>query len=110
MPAMTDRMPMLFDHVIVGAGSAGCTIAARLAEAGQTVALLEAGRRDLNPLIHIPAGVAKLVYAAGDNWLYSSEPEESSGNRRRLPTPRGKVLGGPQESHFQQAFQSQISV
>lgn len=84
---------MLSDYVIVGAGSAGCAIAARLAEAGQTVALLEAGRRDLNPLIHIPAGVAKLVYAAGDNWLYTSEPEESSGNRR-LHTPRGKVLGG----------------
>ena len=84
---------MLFDYIVVGAGSAGCAIAARLAEAGQTVALLEAGRKDLNPMIHIPAGVAKLVYAKGDNWLYASEPEESTGNRP-LHTPRGKVLGG----------------
>lgn len=84
---------MLFDYVVVGAGSAGCAIAARLAEAGHTVGMLEAGRRDLNPLIHIPAGVAKLVYSKGDNWLYSSEPEESVGNRR-LHTPRGKVVGG----------------
>lgn len=84
---------MKTQYIVVGAGSAGCTVAARLAEAGRKVVLLEAGRRDFNPMIHIPAGVGSLVYGAGDNWMYYSDPEETTANRK-LHTPRGKVLGG----------------
>lgn len=82
-----------FDYVVVGAGSAGCVIAARLAQSGATVALLEAGKADHHPMIHIPAGVGHMLYNADYNWMYSSEPEQGAGNRR-IHTPRGKTLGG----------------
>jgi len=61
-----------FDYVIVGAGSAGCVLANRLsADAGTTVCVLEAGGRDWQPYIHMPAGFVK-TYAMGSvNWLYS---------------------------------------
>src|SRR5215475_7198352 len=81
------------DYVIVGAGSAGCVIAARLSAAGYSVALLEAGPRDRSPFIHIPAGVGNLLYNHRYNWMYASEPEPSSGHRA-IHSPRGKVLGG----------------
>ena len=81
------------DYVIVGAGSAGCVVAARLSAAGYSVALLEAGPRDRSPFIHIPAGVGHLLYDQRYNWMYASEPEQSSGNRA-IHSPRGKVLGG----------------
>ncbi len=84
---------MTADYIIVGAGSAGCVVAARLAQAGSSVILLEAGRRDTNPLIHVPAGVGHLLYDPRHNWMFASEPEPESGNRA-LHTPRGKVLGG----------------
>ncbi len=81
------------DFVVVGAGSAGCVVAARLAEAGYRVSLLEAGGRDTYPLIHIPAGVGHLLYNPAYNWMYASEPEEGTYGRP-IHTPRGKVLGG----------------
>lgn len=84
---------MEFDYIVIGAGSAGCVIAARLAESGATVALLEAGGKDHHPLIHIPAGVGNLVYNPAVNWMYATEPEPGTSGRR-LHTPRGKVLGG----------------
>lgn len=84
---------MIADYVVVGAGSAGCVIAARLAEAGLSVILIEAGRRDTHPLIQVPAGVGHLLYDPRHNWMFASEPEPESGNRA-LHTPRGKVLGG----------------
>ena len=82
-----------FDFIVIGAGSAGCVVAARLAEAGERVALLEAGKADHSPFIHIPAGVAHLLYHSKYNWMYSSEPEASTYNRK-IHTPGGKVLGG----------------
>ncbi len=83
-----------FDYIIVGAGSAGCVLARRLSEDGECrVLLLEAGPRDWNPFIHMPAGLAQLVRFKSLNWNYDTEPEPHL-NGRRLYWPRGRVLGG----------------
>ncbi|MGI9475112.1 MAG: GMC family oxidoreductase [Hyphomicrobiaceae bacterium] len=84
---------MKADYVIVGAGSAGCVVAARLSETGASVVLLEAGPRDWHPMIHIPAGMRSLVRNPRVNWNFTTEPEASTGERR-LEWPRGRVLGG----------------
>ena len=84
---------MQADYVIVGAGSAGCVLADRLSASGASVILLEAGPRDLHPMIHIPAGVLKLLKNPLVNWNYESEPQAASGNRA-IHWPRGRVLGG----------------
>ncbi|HQT78633.1 MAG: hypothetical protein B7Z80_17255 [Rhodospirillales bacterium 20-64-7] len=81
------------DYIVVGAGSAGCVVAARLSETGASVILLEAGPKDSLLWIHIPAGILKLLYHPVVNWNYSSEPTEGSGGRR-IHWPRGKTLGG----------------
>ena len=81
------------DYVIVGAGSAGCVLAERLSAGGAGVVLLEAGGKDTNPLIHVPAGVLKLITHPVVNWNYYTEPDEKTGNRA-FHCPRGKVLGG----------------
>jgi choline dehydrogenase len=81
------------DYVVVGAGSAGCVLASRLSEDRAKVVLLEAGPRDYHPMIHVPAGIAYLLYHKRLNWNFASEPEASSGNRA-LHWPRGRVLGG----------------
>ncbi|MEO8802379.1 MAG: choline dehydrogenase [Rudaea sp.] len=85
---------MTYDYIIVGAGSAGCVLANRLSEnPAKRVLLLEAGPRDWHPLIHMPAGLAKLVNRKGINWDYYTQPEAQL-DSRRLWWPRGKVLGG----------------
>lgn len=85
---------MNYDHIIVGAGSAGCALANRLsADPAQRVLLIEAGARDWHPYIHMPAGLAKLVKLTRYNWNYTTEPEAGL-QERRLWWPRGKVLGG----------------
>jgi choline dehydrogenase len=81
------------DYVVVGAGSAGCVVAARLSETGAKVTLLEAGPRDTLPWIHIPAGMLKLLYHPVVNWNYSAAGTEGSAGRR-IHWPRGKTLGG----------------
>ena len=85
---------MDYDVVIVGAGSAGCVLANRLSAApARRVLLLEAGPRDLDPYIHMPAGLAHLPLHRRINWNYATEPEPALENRR-LWWPRGRVLGG----------------
>ena len=83
----------MFDYVIVGAGSAGCVLANRLSEDPDvSVLLLEAGGPDTNQNIHVPLGYLKLGATEVD-WDYHSVPEEECAGRR-IPLPRGKVLGG----------------
>lgn len=83
-----------YDYIIVGAGSAGCVLAHRLAaRPGLRVLLLEAGGADRNPFIHMPAGLARLVGNRRINWNYYTEPEPQLLGRR-LYWPRGRVLGG----------------
>ncbi len=84
---------MQADYIVIGAGSAGCVVASRLALGGAKVVLLEAGPKDTHPMIHIPAGLRALLHHPVLNWNYSSEPEDGSGGRR-VHWPRGKVLGG----------------
>ena len=83
-----------FDHIVTGAGSAGCAVAARLSESGQyRVLLLEAGPPDRNPWIHLPMGFSRLFANPAVNWMYESEPEPQLAGRS-MYSPRGKVLGG----------------
>ncbi len=85
---------MAYDFVIIGAGSAGCVLANRLsANAGCRVLLLEAGPRDWNPFIHMPAGLARLATNRRLNWNYETVPQAHL-NNRRLWWPRGRTLGG----------------
>lgn len=83
-----------FDYVVVGAGSAGCALAARLTEDKHvTVALLEAGGPDKSVLIHAPAGVVAMVPTRISNYAYQTVPQPGL-NGRRGYQPRGKTLGG----------------
>ncbi|WNH47853.1 choline dehydrogenase [Stenotrophomonas aracearum] len=84
----------MYDYIIIGAGSAGCVLANRLsADPHCRVLLLEAGPRDRNPFIHMPAGLARLVNNRSINWNLYTEPQPAL-DGRRLWWPRGKVLGG----------------
>ena len=83
-----------FDYIIVGAGSSGCVLANRLsADPKNSVCLLEAGPRDWNPFIHIPAGFIKTLTNPSVNWLFKSEPSWGTAGRV-IDIPRGKTLGG----------------
>ena len=83
-----------YDYIVVGAGSAGCVMAARLSEdATKTVLLLEAGPEDKSMWIDIPAGFSKLLNSPTYNWNFETEPDPGMHNRK-IPIPRGKTLGG----------------
>jgi len=82
-----------YDYNVVGAGSAGAVVANRVSADGKyRVLVLEAGRES-HPWVRIPVGFARLIDNPAANWLYSAEPDEGSG-QRRIPVPRGKLLGG----------------
>jgi choline dehydrogenase len=84
---------MLYDYIVVGAGSAGAAVANRLsADARHKVLLLEAGPAG-NPWTFLPVGSARLITNPAANWLYSGEPEANT-KGRRIPVPRGRLLGG----------------
>jgi choline dehydrogenase len=85
---------MQADYVIVGAGSAGCVLATRLTEdANTSVILIEAGGKDTNPLIHVPAGFFKMLDHDKLTWKYRSEPDPGTNGRAIIYT-RGRVVGG----------------
>ena len=86
--------PRKFDYIIVGAGSAGCVLAARLTEDAEVrVLLIEAGPSDRGWRIAMPSAVGSLLSSDRFNWNYRSEPEPGLDDRR-LTHPRGRVLGG----------------
>jgi choline dehydrogenase-like flavoprotein len=86
-------MANAFDYVIVGGGSAGCVLAARLSEdPGATVCLIEAGGRDSNPLIHMPVGFAKMT-TGPLTWGLTTAPQRHA-NNREIPYAQARVLGG----------------
>ncbi|MEJ8847437.1 choline dehydrogenase [Variovorax rhizosphaerae] len=83
-----------FDYIVVGAGSAGCVLAARLSEDPATrVLLLEAGPPDNSPWIHLPIGYGKTMWSPIYNWRFETDPDPGM-NGRRIYWPRGKTLGG----------------
>jgi len=83
-----------FDYVVVGAGSAGCVLAARLSQSGRfSVCLLEAGPEDRSFWIHLPIGYGKTMWDPQLNWMFETEPDPGMHNRR-IFWPRGKCLGG----------------
>jgi 4-pyridoxate dehydrogenase len=87
-------MSAAFDYIVVGAGSAGCTLANRLSADGRVrVLLLEAGGWDRHPLLKLPLGWGKVLLDRLYDWGYDTEPEEAL-DGRRIEVARGKVIGG----------------
>ena len=85
---------MSYDFIIIGAGSAGCVLANRLSEnPAHKVLLLEAGGADKSFWIKVPVGFQRLLNHPTLNWCFETEPDDNV-NGRRIPIPRGKVLGG----------------
>ncbi|MCY1279002.1 Alcohol dehydrogenase [acceptor] [compost metagenome] len=88
-------MDNTYDYIVVGAGSAGCAVAARLADSGrETIALLETGGNDHSPKVTTPVGIALVIPRKGElNYAYETEPQASMAGRASY-VPRGRGLGG----------------
>ena len=87
-------MKEVYDHIVVGAGSAGCVLAGRLSEDPKCrVLLLEAGPPDRSPWIHLPIGYGKTMWDPRVNWCFHTDPDPNM-NGRRIYWPRGRTLGG----------------
>ena len=84
---------MKADYVVVGAGSAGCAMAFRLAEAGKSVIVIEHGGSDWGPFINMPGALSYPMSMKTYDWGFESAPEPHL-DGRRLACPRGKVIGG----------------
>jgi choline dehydrogenase len=83
-----------YDYIVIGAGSAGAVLAARLSESPITrVLLLEAGPADDSMWIHLPIGYGKTMWSTKYNWCFHTDPEPNM-NGRQIYWPRGKTLGG----------------
>ena len=82
-----------YDYVIVGAGTAGCVVASRLADSGASVLLLEAGGSDRSIWIQMPIGYGRTFFDPRINWMYETQPVPGLGGRSSY-WPRGKVVGG----------------
>lgn len=84
----------LYDYVIAGAGTAGCVLANRLSEdRSLRVCLVEAGQKDRHPFIHVPALVGAALTVKSLSWGLETVPQDKL-QGRRIPIPRGRVLGG----------------
>ena len=93
-PVNVTNMTQEFDYIVVGAGSAGATLAGRLSEDPATrVLLLEAGPADKSFWIHLPIGYGKTMWSKTYNWCFETDPDPNM-NGRRIYWPRGKTLGG----------------
>jgi len=93
-PREMDSGSQQFDYIVVGAGSAGCVLAARLSEdPALRVLLLEAGPRDRSIWIHLPIGYGKTMWSKTYNWCLHTDPDPNM-NGRQIYWPRGKTLGG----------------
>ncbi len=88
------ELPQAFDYVVVGGGTAGCALAARLSEdTRRTVCLLEAGGSGKSVLARVPGAIVMAQRSAALNWRFQSVPQPQL-NNRRMAIPRGRGLGG----------------
>jgi len=83
-----------YDYIIIGAGSAGCVLASELSKnPHHRVLVVEAGRRDWSPMIHMPAGIQSLIEGTSYNWAFRTVPQKHMNNRKMF-IPQGKAIGG----------------